>query len=218
VGGGASRGGGGGGAGAGNHPTLLRGGGAWPREDERGAAFVAVLKIRTFGAPVLRQRAKEVEKITDAHRGLIRDMFETMRDAPGVGLAAPQVGVMDRIFVYEVEEDSGVLINAAVVEKSSEEEEEEEACLSLPGLAYPVARHTRVTVSGLDEEGEPVSVGASGLLARVFQHEIDHLDGVLFVDRLAEPLKKEALTKLREQALGLAVPAGGAEVAPEGAL
>jgi peptide deformylase len=184
--------------------------------DEPGVAGVAVLKIRTFGDPVLREPAKEVEKISDAHRGLIRDMFETMREAPGVGLAAPQVGVMDRIFVYEVEDDSGTLINPVLVEGSSEEKEEEEACLSLPGLSYPVRRHARVTVAGLDEAGEPVSLHGSGLLARVFQHEMDHLDGVLFIDRLPEALKKEALAQLREQTLGLAAPRHS--TAPEGAL
>lgn len=173
----------------------------------RGLKSVAILRIRTFGDPVLRQRAREVDKITDLHRKLIADMFDTMRDAPGVGLAAPQVGVMERIFVWEHEDRSGAFINPNIITRSTDREEDEEGCLSLPGIVYPVQRSTDVTIEGLDADGDPVSIEASGLLARIFQHEVDHLDGVLFVDILPEEMRREALTTLRNQALGLPTPA-----------
>ena len=164
---------------------------------------MAILPIRMFGDPALRQRAQEVERVTDLHKRLIADMYETMREAPGVGLAGPQVGVMERIFVWEVEEEHGAVINPVIVSRSNEEEEGDEGCLSLPGIYYPVTRPVAVTVEGLDENGDPVSLDADGLLARVCQHETDHLDGVLFIDRLSEDLRKEALTTLRDRALGL---------------
>jgi peptide deformylase len=167
---------------------------------------VAVLPIRTFGDPVLRTRASEVGALREEHKRLIKDMIDTMRDAPGVGLAAPQVGVLERIFVWEVEGDHGAVIDPVIVERSQKSDEEEEGCLSLPGLVFPVVRPVEVTIEGLNEKGEPIRVEADDLLARVFQHEIDHLDGVLFPDRLPENLKREAMRILREQALGL--PAG----------
>ena len=164
---------------------------------------MALLRIRTFGDPVLRERAGEVTKITDVHRRLIKDMIDTMREAPGVGLAAPQVGVMERIFVWEVEEEHGALINPEIVKRSRKRITEEEGCLSLPGLVYPVERNYEVSVRALDQNGNQIEIAGEDLLARVFQHEIDHLDGVLFIDHLAEGDRREALTTLREQALGL---------------
>lgn len=137
-------------------------------------------------------------------------MTETMRAAPGVGLAGPQVGVLERIFVWEVEERSGTLINPVIDQRSSELVEAEEGCLSIPGLLYPVVRSTAVTVSGLDADGKPTTLDAEGLLARVCQHEIDHLDGVLFIDHLPELLRREALAQLRAQVLGLGGPPAAA--------
>jgi peptide deformylase len=168
---------------------------------------VALLPIRTFGDPVLRQRAGEITKITDVHRRLIKDMIDTMRAAPGVGLAAPQVGVIERIFVWEVEEEHGALINPRIVKRSRKKVTEEEGCLSLPGLVYPVERSYDVVVRALDENGSEIEISGEDLLARVFQHEIDHLDGVLFIDHLSDDDRKEALSILRGQALGLPVPA-----------
>ena len=168
---------------------------------------MAVLAIRKFGDPVLRQRAAETENITDAHRRLVADMLETMRAAPGVGLAGPQVGVLDRVFVWEVEDRHGAIFNPAIVSRSPETVEAEEGCLSLPGLYYPVVRSVAVVVEGVDADARPVRLEADELLARVCQHEIDHLDGVLFIDHLSEDLRKEALTRLRDEALGLSVPA-----------
>jgi peptide deformylase len=164
---------------------------------------LAILNIRSWGDPVLRQRAKPVEEITDVHRRLIADMIDTMREAPGVGLAATQVGVLERIFVWEVDDEHGALINPEIVVRSSETVSDNEGCLSLPGLLYPVERAYEVTIEALDESGEKVSISADDLKARVFQHELDHLDGVLFIDRLDADLKKEARAALMEQALGL---------------
>lgn len=171
---------------------------------------MAILRIRTFGDPVLRERARDVERISDVHRKLIKDMFDTMREAPGVGLAAPQVGVLDRIFVWEFEDESGVFVNPEIVERSGKAEDGEEGCLSLPGVVGPVDRSYEVVVEGLDEDGEPIRFEASDWVARIFQHEIDHLNGVLFIDHLPDALKKEALATLRDQALGLPSPAPAA--------
>ncbi|MGH2820594.1 MAG: peptide deformylase [Actinomycetota bacterium] len=165
---------------------------------------MARLEIRIFGDPVLRQRAREIEAVTDVHRRLAADMLETMRDAPGVGLAGPQVGVMERIFTWEVGEEHGVVINPVITKRSRKTNVDEEGCLSIPGLAYPVERANKVRVEGLDENGDPVRIDAEDYMARVLQHEIDHLDGVLFIDRLPEDLQKEARRLLAELTLGLA--------------
>ncbi len=168
---------------------------------------MAILTIRKFGDPALRQRAQEIEKVTGVQRRLIEDMLQTIRegDSPGVGLAGPQVGVLERVFVFDTEERSGALINPVIVERSTDTIEEEEGCLSIPGIYMPVVRHQQVKVEGIDESGAEVSFEASDLLARICQHEIDHLDGVLFIDRLTEERRKEALSMLRDQALGLPI-------------
>ena len=164
---------------------------------------MALLRIRQFGDPVLRERAREIEEITDAHRRLIADMIETMREAPGVGLAATQVGILERLFVWEVEDEYGALINPVIVHRSKERFIDGEGCLSLPGLTYDVERDYEVTVEALDADGEPITITGTDLLARVFQHEMDHLDGVLFIDHIGEPERREALSILRNQVLGL---------------
>jgi peptide deformylase len=175
---------------------------------------VAVLPIRTFGDPVLRQRGREVDKLRRVHRKLIADMFETMRAAPGVGLAGPQVGVLERIFVWEVDEESGVIVNPVITALSDERVEDDEGCLSIPGIVYQVERASKVTVTGLDERGRSLVLEAEGLLARVVQHEIDHLDGVLFLDRRPQELRREALRQLS----GLSPAPTGAAARPEEAL
>ena len=174
---------------------------------------MAILPIRIFGDPVLRQRTRPVEAVTDLHRRLVGDMIETMRAAPGVGLAGPQVGVMERVFVYEVEDRAGAVINPVIVSRSAETVEDEEGCLSIPGLQYPVERHLEVRVEGLDEQGRPVSLEGADLIARVFQHEVDHLDGVLFVDRLPDKLRKKAMRELTRRALGLPEVSSGSPLA-----
>lgn len=161
------------------------------------------LQIRKFGDPVLREPARDIEEVTDLHRRLAADMLETMRIAPGVGLAGPQVGVLERIFVWEVGDRHGAVINPVITERSEETFSDDEGCLSIPGVFFPVERSLTVTVEGLDETGDPIKIEAEEFLARVFQHEIDHLDGVLFIDRLTEELRREALTEIRNQALGL---------------
>ena len=168
---------------------------------------MAVLPIRKFGDPVLRERAKEIEKVTDLHRRLAADMLETMRHTGmGVGLAGNQIGVVERIFVWEVGEEHGTVINPVITKRSDETFTDDEGCLSLPGVYYPVERSLEVTVEGIDEDSQPVHLNVEGFMARVCQHEIDHLDGVLFIDRLTPDLKKEALAELRDQALGIPRP------------
>ena len=166
---------------------------------------MAILPIRTFGDPVLRQRAREVDDVTDVHRRLVADMLETMREAPGVGLAGPQVGVLERVFVWEVEDRLGAVFNPVIVRRSEDTVTGEEGCLSIPGLTYDVERHSSVAIEGLDEDGDPISIdaGVDDFLARVFQHEIDHLDGVLFLDRLPDAMRRKAMRTLRDRLLGL---------------
>ncbi|HLL47790.1 MAG TPA: peptide deformylase [Longimicrobiaceae bacterium] len=154
-----------------------------------------LLNIEMLGSEVLRTPAVEVEEVDDDLRRLIDDMFATMWKAEGVGLAAPQVGISRRVIVVDVH-DEGVepfaLVNPRVVESSKETEKGEEGCLSIPGLTAAVERPAHVAVEGLDRDGNPLRVEGGGLLARCLQHEIDHLDGVLFLDRVG-PLKRKML-------------------------
>lgn len=161
---------------------------------------MAVFDIRLFGDPVLRRRAPEVEEVDDSVRKLIQDMMDTMRNAPGVGLAAPQIGISRRVIVWEYEGESGALVNPAITRRS-ESVTADEGCLSLPGLAYPVERARVVAVTGLDSLGSMVELQLEDMLARIIQHEVDHIDGILFIDRLPSDLRKEAMRELRSQTL-----------------
>jgi len=161
---------------------------------------VATYTIRKFGDPVLKQRSREVEEIDGALARLVDTMYETMYDASGVGLAAPQVGVQRRLFTYDVGEGPEVLINPEIVE-STGEWEFEEGCLSIPGYAFEVVRPRVVTVRGLDLEGNEKTFEADDYLGRVMQHELDHLDGVLMLDRLEPDVRKQALRTMREREL-----------------
>jgi len=161
---------------------------------------MAVLPIRTFGDPVLRRRAAEVSGVDEAVRKLMHDMSDTVIEAPGVGLAAPQIGIPRRVIVWRYEGKEGALANPSIVEQHGREEADE-ACLSLPGLSYPVVRSAWVKVTGLNDRGKLVELVADDWTARILQHEIDHLDGVLFIDRIAADLQREARRRLREQAL-----------------
>ena len=157
---------------------------------------MAVRALRYFGDPALREDCREVEEIDDEVRMLIDDLTDTMYAEEGIGLAAPQVGVPLRVFVYDVQDpeiEPGALINPRIVEAEGSVRESE-GCLSIPGLTEIVERSARVVVEGLDREGEPVRIEADGLLSRCLQHERDHLDGVLFVDRVS-PLKRKMLLK-----------------------
>ena len=170
---------------------------------------VATHTIRLFGDPVLKRPAAAVAELNGGLAKLVDAMYATMYDAPGVGLAAPQVGVQQRFFVYDVNDDTGphVLLNPEVVEASGEWTFEE-GCLSLPGLAFEIVRPQVVTVQGLDLDGNEVVIEGDELLGRVFLHEIDHLDGVLMLDRLDRAARKDALRELREQGMRGPTPGG----------
>jgi len=158
---------------------------------------VPVQPIRLFGDPVLRSPAEPVVDFDKELRQLVKDLEDTMLDAPGVGLAAPQIGVGLRVFTYYVDDVLGHLVNP-VLDLSEEEFEDDEGCLSFPGLAYPTKRAWSVVAKGQDVHGEPVTVEGTELLARCVQHETDHLDGILFIDRLDRAQRKLALKAIRE--------------------
>jgi len=149
-------------------------------------------EIVTYGDEVLRTRAEEVAKFDDETKELINRMHDIMAENHGLGLAAPQIGISKRVFVYDAGEGPHALVNPRLV-KTGGEHVGIEGCLSVPGLQGEVPRYERVTVAGINEEGKKVRIKAEGLLARVFQHELDHLDGALFVDR-ADPETLEIVT------------------------
>jgi len=153
--------------------------------------------IRVFGDPVLKQRAAEVTDIDDALVRLTGDMLDTMYDAPGIGLAAPQVGVQKRLFVYDLGEGPGTIVNPVIAD-SDGEWVFEEGCLSVPGLSWEIARPKTIHLVGYDLDGNEVSIEADELAARLFQHELDHLEGILLIERLDDDTRKEALRTLRD--------------------
>ncbi|HEX5722760.1 MAG TPA: peptide deformylase [Acidimicrobiia bacterium] len=165
---------------------------------------MALFPIRRFGDPVLRMPASPVKEIDTGVRKLVTDMIETMYAAPGVGLAAPQIGVSRAVIVFDAQDEKGarVLINPELVE-SDGDYEYEEGCLSVPGHYWPITRPGYVRARGLNVEGETVEYFGEGLLGRVLQHEIDHLRGILLIERLEKKVRKQALKTLREEALGL---------------
>jgi peptide deformylase len=158
---------------------------------------VALRPIRLFGDPVLRQRAVEVVDFDRELRTLVADLTDTMLEAPGVGLAAPQLGVGLRVFTWHVDGELGHLVNP-VLDLSAEEQVGPEGCLSIPELRFDCRRALSVVAQGFDMHGEPVTIAGSELLARAIQHETDHLDGVLFVDRLDPETRKEAMREIRQ--------------------
>ena len=182
---------------------------------------MATYPIRVYGDPVLRTPASEIAGVDDALRRLAADMLETMYDAPGVGLAAPQIGVSRRLFVFDAGFGPRVVINpvrvevvpgsvmrghdgdVAIPEDADDEWIFDEGCLSVPGYYWPIARPGWAAISGTDLDGDTVTYVGNELLGRVLQHEFDHLDGRLLVSRLASRQRKKALRDLREQFLGL---------------
>lgn len=162
---------------------------------------VAIFPIRTFGDPVLRARAERVEKIDEGIHRLVDDMLETMYDAPGVGLAAPQIGVSRQVIVFDAGDGPHVLINPELVEVVGEWSFEE-GCLSVPGRFWAITRPGFARARGLDLEGRQVEYAGDELLGRILQHEVDHLAGVLLIERLDQKLRKQALRELRDEALG----------------
>jgi peptide deformylase len=159
---------------------------------------MATFPIRTFGDPVLKQRCSEITEIDGSLARLADDMIETMYAAPGVGLAANQVGIQRRIFVYDAGDGPHVVINPTVVEVS-EEWQYEEGCLSVPGLYFPITRPRKVTLTGLDLDGREFTRVGEDLLGRIFLHETDHLDGFLVLDRLDPESRKKAMQWVRRQ-------------------
>ncbi|MBF8268234.1 MAG: peptide deformylase [Dehalococcoidia bacterium] len=161
---------------------------------------MAVLNIRTLPDPLLRQKARRVNKIDDSLQRLIDDMIDTMRDADGAGLAANQVGVLRRVIVIEIPEEEQVLvlINPDITRREGEREVEE-GCLSIPGYRGELKRSLKVRARGTDRDGRPVRIRAEGLLAQALEHEMDHINGILYIDHLESA---ERLWKLEPQEAG----------------
>jgi len=163
---------------------------------------MAAYDIRIIGDPVLRQKARDVTEIDDALLRLVDDMIETMYEAPGVGVAAPQVGVQKKLFVWDIGEGANAMINPEMVD-SDGEWTFEEGCLSVPGLSWDIVRPKLIHIVGRDLDGNEVSYEADEFEARMFQHELDHLEGILLVDRLDPDTRKEALATLRDLQVGV---------------
>lgn len=173
---------------------------------------MTIRPICITGEPVLHERAKEVTVFDDSLRELVADMFETMDKAPGVGLAAPQIGVGLRVFTYDYADDDGnerrgVIINpelelGPILDEPADEDTEIEGCLSVPGERFPLKRADQVVLTGVDLDKHPVRIEAEGWFARIFQHEFDHLNGLLYVDRLAEPWKEISTDIIQDNGWG----------------
>lgn len=165
---------------------------------------MTILPIRTLGDPMLRAPCAPVEHFDRALRRLYDDMLETMYDAPGVGLAAPQVGLSLRLFVFDAgpKEDRrpGAVANPVLADPQGEQTDEE-GCLSIPNLWHPTTRAMRIRVTGQDLHGGPISIEGEGLVARIFQHETDHVNGMLFIDRLGQEERRQAMAAIREREL-----------------
>jgi peptide deformylase len=158
---------------------------------------MSIQPIRLFGDPVLTTPASVVIDFDKELRTLVKDLTETMLEAPGVGLAAPQIGVPLRVFVWDIDEALGHLINPTL-DLSAELQEGEEGCLSFPALSYETPRAFRAVAKGFNMHGEPMTVEGTELLARCLQHETDHLDGIVFIDRLTPEERKKAMKEIRE--------------------
>jgi peptide deformylase len=161
---------------------------------------LALGQIRQYPDPALRMQAREVQEFDDALRQLVERMTALMIDAHGVGLAATQVGVLQRLFVFQVgDDDPRVIVNPRITQSSSEVETDDEGCLSLQRVLVPVERSVRVTIEGQDLDGDDVTLTLEEMSARVAQHELDHLDGVLILDRTTDEARREAMATLRAQ-------------------
>ncbi len=158
---------------------------------------MSVQPVRLFGDPVLRTRAEQVVDFDAELRRLVADLTDTMREQEGAGLAAPQIGVGLRVFTYRVEDVEGHVVNPTWEVVGTEQQDGQEGCLSIPGLRFECRRHLQVVTHGWSMHGEPMTLPASGMLARAVQHEVDHLDGVLFVDRLDPQTRRDALREIR---------------------
>jgi peptide deformylase len=159
---------------------------------------MAIRPIRLFGDPVLRTPAEPVTDFDRQLRSLVKDLTETLRDAAGAGLAAPQIGVGLRAFAFDVGDVRGYIVNPVLTFPDDQEEDGEEGCLSFPGLYFDVKRRRSVIARGFTDRGDPMQVVGSGQLARCLQHETDHLDGVLFIDRMDPATRKTAMKAIRD--------------------
>jgi peptide deformylase len=162
--------------------------------------------VRLFGDPVLRQRSRDVEELDGDLARLVDAMYDTMHDAEGLGLAAPQVGVLKRLYTYDLGDGPQVIVNPEIVE-SSGEWLYEEGCLSVPGMHFDIVRPKLVTVRGIDLDGKEIVIEGDERMGRLIQHEIDHLDGVLLLDRLEPEVRKQALRELRRAQVDASFPA-----------
>lgn len=158
---------------------------------------MAVRPVRLFGDPVLRTRAAEVVDFDKELRNLVRDLMETMTEEGAAGLAGPQLGISLRVFSYHAEGVTGHLVNPVIEVVGDEMQDGPEGCLSIPGLSWDCRRYLRVVARGYDQHGEPIEVHGTERLARAIQHETDHLDGVLFIDRLDPETRKQAMREIR---------------------
>ena len=159
---------------------------------------LALAQIRQYGDPILRMTARELTSFDEDLERLVTRMRVLMNDARGVGLAATQVGILQRVFVFQKGEDDVIaVVNPELIERSDEMETDDEGCLSLQGITAPVERHLRVTLVGKDPEGNDLRIDLEGHPARVVQHELDHLDGTLIIDRTTDEARKQALAVLR---------------------
>ena len=163
---------------------------------------MAILNIRIIGDPVLRTVADPVTEFGPELAKLVADMTETMEDVDGAGLAAPQVGISQRVFTYRIGGVEGHIINPVLENSGDYQEDQVEGCLSIPGLGFPVRRFRSTRVTGVDMHGNPVTLEGEGMLARCFQHENDHLDGILYTDRLEGEDRKAALRSIRNANYG----------------
>lgn len=160
---------------------------------------MAILEIKEYGEPILREKALPVEEVTPEILNLIKDMAETMYTASGIGLAASQVGVTKRIILVDGEEDGLIVLINPMIIKSEGEVIAEEGCLSVPDIYSQVKRSSKVTVKALNENGDPIEITKEDLIARALQHEIDHLDGILFIDRIGRMERQILLNKLKKK-------------------
>ena len=160
---------------------------------------MAILEIKEYGDPVLREKALPVEEVTPEILNLIKDMAETMYTASGVGLAASQVGVPKRIILVDGEEDGLIVLINPMIIKSEGEVVAEEGCLSVPDIYSQVKRSSKITVKALNQNGDPIEITKEDLIARALQHEIDHLDGILFIDKIGRMERQILLNKLKKK-------------------
>ena len=160
---------------------------------------MAILEIKEYGKEVLREKSLPVKEITPEILNLIRDMAETMYDASGLGLAAPQIGVSKRIAIIDGQEEGLIILINPIMVESEGEVIEEEGCLSIPEAYSKVKRSSKVTVKAIDENGEPIEITKEGLMARTLQHELDHLEGILFIDRIGRAKRQLLLNELKKK-------------------